>query len=57
MSIWRTIRCKCGSDSFEVADNGIDYSLRITCSKCLKELKLKKEIKLPETLYNEGGLE
>jgi len=50
MSIWRTIQCECGSDDFQVADNGIDYGLRITCSKCFKELKVKEESKLPEVV-------
>ena len=51
MSIWRTMTCpKCGSDEFNVADNGIDYELRILCMNCDTRLKNPKEQKLSDVL-------
>jgi len=56
MSIWRSIDCpRCKGQSFDVADNGLDYEVRIGCDKCGYEMILPLDTKAIERRLSEAG--
>ncbi len=49
MSIWRSHNClKCGKHAFEVADNGLNSSIRMNCLNCEHEFYLVRRTSVNE---------
>jgi len=44
MSIWRSIDCpKCNKDNLDIADNGVNLDLRLSCRDCEHEFILSHD--------------